>query len=192
MVRIHGRLAEFPKKEDSAPESDPIELHLLIKKAQGMDFAAFRQLALTFDSPVLETALRITGSARIAAKLYRRTFLRAYRKLAHFHFECSFSVWIFRQLAQLCMQYLGQETPRANSGDDPCLGGVLIQLTPLERMVIELKFGHGFSLTRVSEVLQIPKDMVRLSFLCAKGKMRTARSFEVSCNEERPLLEEVS
>ena len=192
MVRIRGRLAEFPKKEDSASESDPIELHLLIKKAQGMDFAAFRQLELTFDSPVLETSLRITGSARMAAKLYRRTFLRAYRKLAHFHFECTFSVWIFRQLTQLCMKHLSQETLWPNSGDDPCLGGVLIQLTPLERMVIELKFGHGFSLSRVSDILEIPKDAVRLSFLCAKGKMRTARSPEVSCNEQYPFLEGVT
>lgn len=189
---MHGKFTEFPKKEDSASESDPVELRLLIKRAQGRDFSAFRQLARRFDSAVLETALRITGSTRLAAKLYRRTFLRAYRKLAHFHFECSFSVWIFRQLAQLCMEHLRQVTPRANSGDDPCLGGILTRLTPLERMIAELKFGLGFSLSLVSDILEIPKDVVRLSFLCAKGKMRTVRCANVSCIAEHRFLEEVT
>jgi DNA-directed RNA polymerase specialized sigma24 family protein len=189
---MYARFTEFPRREDSASESDPLELHLLIKRAQGRDFAAFRQLAFMFDAAVLETASRITGSARLAAKLYRRTFLRAYRKLAHFHFECSFSVWIFRQLAQLCMEHLRLGSPLANLGDDPCFAGVLNQLTPLERMIIELKFGHGFSLSLVSEILEMPKDVVRLSFLCAKGKMRTIRCAEVPCIEERPFLEEVT
>jgi DNA-directed RNA polymerase specialized sigma24 family protein len=189
---MHGRLNEHSKTEHFLSESDRNKLQLLIKRVQAGYSMAFQQLALTFDSGVLQTGLRITGSPRLAAELYRRTFLRAYHKLATFHFDCSFSVWIFRQLAQLCMEHLRQECVEGNSRNDRCAAGVLSQLTPLERMIVELKFGQGFSLSLVSEILEMPRDVVRFSFLCAKGKMRMARGAELSCIAEQALSEEVT
>lgn len=153
---------------------------------------AFHHLALTFDSAVLQTALRITGSARIAAELYRRTFLRAYHNLTHFHFECSFTAWLLRQLAQLCMEHLCQQASQTNSGKDRCLAGAMLHLTPRERMITELKFNHGFSLSVVSEIMEIPREVARLSFLRARGKMRTLGCAELSCFEEQPFPEEIT
>jgi DNA-directed RNA polymerase specialized sigma24 family protein len=192
LARMHGSFNEHSKTKHPLSEFDPNELQLLIKSAQAGDSKAFQMLVMTFDAAILQTGLRITGSPRLAAELYRRTFLRAYHKLATFHFDYSFSVWIFRQLAQLCMEHLRQESVQGNSRDDRCTAGVLSQLTPLERMIVELNFGQGFSLSLVSEILEMPRDVVRLSFLCAKGKIRTARGAELSCLAERPFLEEVT
>src|SRR5512137_1208687 len=178
---MHDRFNEDSKTERSPSELDAIELHPLITRARCGDSFAFQEMALAFDSAVLQTALRITGSARFARELYRRTFLRAYRNLPHFHFECSFSAWIFRQLSQLCMEHLRQKSLQSNSADDPCLASVLLHLTPRERMITELKFGHGFSLSLVSEILEIPRELTRLSFLRARGKMRTADFAGLSC-----------
>lgn len=188
---MQDRFNEQSKTERSPSELDPIELHPLIKRARDGDSLAFHQLVLTFDSAVLQTALRITGSARIAAELYRRTFLRAFRNLTHFHFECSFSAWIFRQLSQLCMEHLRQESLQANSGDDRCLAGVLLHLTPRERMISELKYNHAFSLSLVSEILEIPREVARLSILRAREKMRTAGRAERSCFAQHAFPEEV-
>lgn len=189
---MHDRSKEDSKTERSPSELDSIGLHPLITKARCGDSFAFHKLALAFDSAVLQTALRITGSALIAAELYRRTFLRAYRNLPHFHFECSFSACIFRQLAQLCMEHLRQESLQSNATNDPCLAGVLLHLTPRERMIAELKLGHGFSLSLVSEILEIPREVTRLSFLRAREKMRTAGCAELSCFARQPFPEEVT
>jgi RNA polymerase sigma-70 factor (ECF subfamily) len=189
---MYDRFNEQSKTEQSPSELDPIELHPLIKRARDGDSLAFHQLALTFDSAVLQTALRITGSARIAAELYRRTFLRAFRNLPHFHFECSFSAWIFRQMSQLCMEHLRQESLPANSKDERRLAGVLLHLTPRERMITELKFNHAFSLSRISEILEIPREVARLSILRAREKMRTVGCTELSCIAEQPFPEKVT
>jgi DNA-directed RNA polymerase specialized sigma24 family protein len=188
---MQARFNEDLKTERSPSELDSFELHPLIKKARCGDSVAFHELALAFDSAVLQTALRITGSALIAAELYRRTFLRAYRNLPHFHFECSFSAWIFRQLAQLCMEHLRQESLQPNSADDPCLAGVMLHLTPRERMIAELKLNHGFSLSLVSEIMEIPREAARLSFLRAREKMRTAGCAGLSCFARQAFPEEV-
>ena len=189
---MYDRFSEGSKTERSPSELDSIELHPLITKARCGDSLAFHKLTLAFDSAVLQTALRITGSALIAAALYRRTFLRAYRNLPHFHFECPFSAWIFRQLSQLCMEHLRQESLQPNSADDPCLAGVMLHLTPRERMIAELKLGRGFSLSLVSEILEIPREVARLSFLRAREKMRTASCGELSCFARQAFPEEVT
>jgi DNA-directed RNA polymerase specialized sigma24 family protein len=193
--QVAGILDKFnglPKTNTSPSEFERFDLHVLVKRAQRGDFTSFLQLALVFDSSVLHIALRITDSAQPAAELYRRTFLRAYRNLAQFQFECSFSVWIFRQLAQLCMEHLREQSPRLNSADEQWFAEVLIQLTPRERMIAELKFGHGFSLSQVSEILEIPKEAARLSLLRAIDKLRTARCVERSCAAARLFAEEVT
>ena len=192
MARILTKLSGPPKTAASPSEFERFDPHVLVKRAQRGDFTSFHQLALAFDSSVLHTALRITGSARPASELYRRTFLRAYRNLAQFRFECSFSVWIFRQLAQLCMEHLRKQSPRLNSADEQSFAEVLIQLTPRERMITELKFGHGFSLSLVSEILEIPKEIARLSLLRAVDKLRTAHCVERSSIAARHFAEEVT
>jgi len=67
-----------------------------------------------------------------------------------------------------------------------------MHLTPRERIIAELKFGHGFPLSLLSEILEIPREVARLSFLRAKGKMQTARCAELSYIAEQPFSEEVT
>jgi RNA polymerase sigma-70 factor, ECF subfamily len=191
VARILDKFNGLLKTATSPSEFERFDLHVLVKRAQDRDFTSFHQLALAFDFSVLHIALRITGSAQPAAELYRRTFLRAYRNLAQFHFECSFSVWIFRQLAQLCMEHLRKQSPRLNSADEQWFAEVLIQLTPRERMIAELKSGHGFSLSLVAEILEIPKETARLSLLRAIDKLRTAPCAERSSTAARHFAEEV-
>jgi RNA polymerase sigma-70 factor (ECF subfamily) len=48
------------------------------------------------DDGVLRLALRITGSLSDAQDIYQEVFLKAFKKLDCFRFECSFSTWILR------------------------------------------------------------------------------------------------
>ena len=64
---------------------------LLVREAQGGDHAAFAQLVHAHDEAVLKLALRITGSQSDAQDIYQEAFLKVYKKLDCFRFECSSS-----------------------------------------------------------------------------------------------------
>ena len=80
-----------------------IQEDLLIREAQGGDHAAFAQLVHAHDEAVLRLALRITGSQSDAQDIYQEAFLKVYKKLDCFRFECSFSTWIYRIVTNVCL-----------------------------------------------------------------------------------------
>jgi RNA polymerase sigma-70 factor (ECF subfamily) len=48
----------------------------------------------------------MTGSREEAQGIYQDVFLRAYRKLPHFRFECSFYTWLYRIVTSRCLDRL--------------------------------------------------------------------------------------
>jgi RNA polymerase sigma-70 factor (ECF subfamily) len=84
----------------------------LIRAAQQGDQAAFEELVRQYDQPVLRLALHLTGSEHEAQDIYQEAFLKAYRNLGSFRFECSFYTWIYRIVSNLCMDYLRRKQVR--------------------------------------------------------------------------------
>src|SRR5271154_5652299 len=78
----------------------------LLREAQEGDRAAFAQLVHAHDEAVLKLALRITGSQNDAQDIYQEAFLKVYKKLDCFRFECSFSTWIYRIVTNVCLDHL--------------------------------------------------------------------------------------
>src|SRR5215467_10640406 len=68
----------------------------LIRAAQRGDRAAFEELVRHYDQAVLRLALHLTGSEPEAQDVYQDAFLKAYRHIGNFRFECSFYTWIYR------------------------------------------------------------------------------------------------
>jgi RNA polymerase sigma-70 factor, ECF subfamily len=85
---------------------------LLIREAQGGNHAAFAQLVHFHDEAVLKVALRITGSESDAQDIYQEVFLKVYKKLDCFRFECSFSTWITRIATNACLDHLRKNRNR--------------------------------------------------------------------------------
>jgi len=56
-----------------------------------------------YDQAVLRLALRLTGSEHEAQDIYQEAFLKAYRNVGSFRFECSFYTWIYRIVTNLCL-----------------------------------------------------------------------------------------
>jgi RNA polymerase sigma-70 factor, ECF subfamily len=79
---------------------------LRVREAQGGDHAAFAQLVHAHDEAVLKLALRITGSQSDAQDIYQEAFLKVYKKLDGFRFECSVSTWIYRIVTNVCLDHL--------------------------------------------------------------------------------------
>ncbi len=78
----------------------------LVREAQGGDHAAFAELVHAHDEAVLRLALRITGSQSDAQDISQEAFLKIYKKLHCFRFECSFSTWIYRIVTNVCLDHL--------------------------------------------------------------------------------------
>ena len=84
----------------------------LIREAQRGDRAAFEELIRQYDQAVLRLALHLTGSEADAQDVYQEAFLKAYRSLGKFRFECSFYTWLYRIVTNLCLDHLRKRNVR--------------------------------------------------------------------------------
>jgi RNA polymerase sigma-70 factor, ECF subfamily len=84
----------------------------LIRAAQRGDTAAFETLVRQYDHAVLRLALHLTGSEADAQDIYQEAFLKAYRHIGNFRFECSFYTWIYRIVTNLCLDHLRKRQTR--------------------------------------------------------------------------------
>src|SRR5215510_14228698 len=84
----------------------------LIRAAQGGDRSAFESLVRQYDQAVLRLALHLTGSEAEAQDIYQEAFLKAYRHLGNFRFECSFYTWMYRIVTNLCLDHLRKKKTR--------------------------------------------------------------------------------
>jgi RNA polymerase sigma-70 factor (ECF subfamily) len=88
---------------------------VLVQEAKRGNSVAFDELVRQHDRAVLRLALRLTGSEADAQDIYQEAFLKAYRKLHSFRFECSFSTWIYRIVTNLCLDHLRKARRRKES-----------------------------------------------------------------------------
>src|SRR6476646_1237895 len=85
---------------------------LLVREAQRGDRAAFEELVRHYDQAVLRLAMHLTGSDHEAQDIYQEAFLKAYKSMGIFRFECSFYTWIYRIVTNLCLDHLRKRNVR--------------------------------------------------------------------------------
>src|SRR5438445_946681 len=76
---------------------------MLVREAQRGNRAAFEELVRHYDQAVLRLALHLTGSEHDAQDVYQDAFLKGYKSMGNFRFECSFYTWIYRIVTILCI-----------------------------------------------------------------------------------------
>jgi len=84
----------------------------LIREAQQGSRQAFDSLVRQYDQAVLRLALHLTGSEQDAQDVHQEAFLKAYRYLGNFRFECSFYTWLYRIVTNLCLDHLRRRKSR--------------------------------------------------------------------------------
>jgi RNA polymerase sigma-70 factor (ECF subfamily) len=84
----------------------------LIREAQSGSRTAFDALVRQYEHQVLRLALHLTGSEHDAEDIYQEAFLKAYRYIGNFRFECSFYTWIYRIVTNLCLDQLRRRKTR--------------------------------------------------------------------------------
>jgi len=100
----------------SAEERERLEVRAqeaeLIRAAQAGSRAAFDALVRQYEHQVLRLALHLTGNEHEAEDIYQEAFLKAFRYLGNFRFECSFYTWIYRIVTNLCLDQMRRRKTR--------------------------------------------------------------------------------
>ncbi|HUI77838.1 MAG TPA: RNA polymerase sigma factor [Bryobacteraceae bacterium] len=84
----------------------------LIRAAQRGDQDAFEQLVRAHDQSVLRLAMNLLRSPEEARDVYQEAFLRVYKNLHTFRFDCSFATWLYRIVTNICLDHLRKRKVR--------------------------------------------------------------------------------
>jgi RNA polymerase sigma-70 factor (ECF subfamily) len=84
----------------------------LVAEAQTGSRAAFEELVRRYDRDVLRLALNLMKRPEDARDVYQEAFLKVYRNLHRFRFECSFYTWLYRIVTNVCLDQLRRRQAR--------------------------------------------------------------------------------
>jgi RNA polymerase sigma-70 factor, ECF subfamily len=84
----------------------------LVAEAQTGSRAAFEELVRRYDRNVLRLALNLMKRPEDARDVYQEAFLKVYRNLHRFRFECSFYTWLYRIVTNVCLDQLRRRQAR--------------------------------------------------------------------------------
>src|SRR3954463_2519511 len=84
----------------------------LIRAAQRGDQNAFEQLVRAYDQSVLRLAMNLLRSPEDARDVYQEAFLRVYKNLDSFRFDCSFHTWLYRIVTNICLDQVRKRKVR--------------------------------------------------------------------------------
>jgi len=96
----------------SAGLAAPLDEAGLIRAAQRGDHDAFERLVRTYDQSVLRVAMNLLRSPEEARDVYQEAFLKVYRNLHAFRFDCSFHTWLYRIVTNICLDHLRRRKVR--------------------------------------------------------------------------------
>jgi len=86
-----------------APKLEETEL---IRAVQQGDQSAFEALVRSYDQSVLGLAMNLLRSPEDARDAYQEAFLRVYKNIHSFRFDCSFYTWLYRIVTNVCLDHL--------------------------------------------------------------------------------------
>lgn len=90
----------------------PADTTALIRAAQDGDRAAFEALICQFDQALYQLTRRLAPTEQDAQEIYQETFLKVYRSLHRFRFQCAFSTWLYRIAANTNLDHLRRRAVR--------------------------------------------------------------------------------
>jgi RNA polymerase sigma-70 factor, ECF subfamily len=96
----------------SAILAAPLDEAGLIRAAQRGDEDAFERLVRSYDQSVLRIGMNLLRSPDEARDVYQEAFLKVFRNLHTFRFDCSFHTWLYRIVTNICLDHLRRRKVR--------------------------------------------------------------------------------
>jgi RNA polymerase sigma-70 factor (ECF subfamily) len=107
-----GRAASSQAALPTVTSLSELDDRSLVAEAQAGNRAAFEELVHRYDREVLRLALNLMRRPEDARDAYQEAFLKVYRNLHRFRFECSFYTWLYRVVTNVCLDHLRRRRAR--------------------------------------------------------------------------------
>ena len=111
-------MAQLAASVVSARLAPKLEEAELIRAVQQGDQSAFEALVRSYDQSVLGLAMNLLRSPEDARDAYQEAFLRVYKNIHLFRFDCSFYTWLYRIVTNICLDHLRKRKIRK---EDPAM-----------------------------------------------------------------------
>ena len=159
----------------------------LIEAAQRGDQGAFGELVRLYDRSVLRIALRILRSPDEAQDAYQEAFLKVYRKLDSFRFQCRFHTWLYRIATNVCLDHLRRRKARPEFTllEAPEPGGRALADTVRDRAPAnspERMLDNREKAGRIAKALDLLSDRERLVFTLRHYEGMRLRAIGEACS----------
>jgi RNA polymerase sigma-70 factor (ECF subfamily) len=158
----------------------------LAARASGGDKAAFGVLARRAAGPAHGLLRRMGAEPASAEDVVQEALISAFRSIAGFRGEASFTGWVMKIAARLYVKRRRKEArlvllaepaetpaPLVNLDFGVDLDRALASLSPGERLCVTLCHGAGFTQAEISEALQVPLGTVKSHVTRGLQKLRT-------------------
>jgi RNA polymerase sigma-70 factor, ECF subfamily len=172
------------------PQPDPA----VLRKAQKGDERAFAIILRTYETPVYNYVLRLTGDKAIAEDLTQEVFLRVFQGLPRFSLRCKFTTWLFQVTKNRVLDELRAKERRpvapVNIDDVPPLEVVdqpverveaidalwrAIEVLPVDlKMALLLRDVVGLSYNEIADSLEITLATVKWRIFKAREDVQIA------------------
>ena len=159
----------------------------LIEAAQRGDQGAFGELVRLYDRRVLRIALRILRSPDEAQDAYQEAFLKVYRKLDSFRFQCRFHTWLYRIATNVCLDHLRRRKARpeftlleAPESGGPSLADTVRDRSPANSP--ERALDNREKAGRIAQALELLSDRERMVFTLRHYEGMRLRAIGEACS----------
>ena len=173
----------------------------VVERVRAGDVNAYEALVAAHEKNVYNLALRMTGNPADAEDMAQEAFLKAYRSLSEFRGDSKFSVWLYRIVSNVCLDFLRRQKRRQTVSlsveddegeetqlDIPDLAQSpeellerrmtreavqkgLALLPPDHRQILLLREIQGLSYEEIAQALQIEVGTVKSRIFRARKKL---------------------
>jgi RNA polymerase sigma-70 factor, ECF subfamily len=174
----------------SLPQPDPG----VLRKAQRGDERAFSIIVRTYETPVYNYILRLTGDRALSEDLTQEVFLRVYQGLSGFSLRSRFTTWLFQVTKNRVLDELRalerrpravvalEDIPPLEVVDAPAERAEAIdavwraveELNPDLKMALLLRDVVGLSYSEIAETLEITLATVKWRIYKAREEVQAA------------------
>jgi RNA polymerase sigma-70 factor (ECF subfamily) len=168
--------------------------HQLVERCRRGEEGAFQELVEAYKTLVFALIARSVLDRSRAEDLAQDVFLRVYRGLPYFRGESRLSTWIYRIVANVCLQEQAKRPPAQPLADErdakhaPAIGTsdrrfsdlelkdrldkAIARLPPNYRLLIAAHYLDGVRYEDLAEALQLPLGTVKTHLYRAKQQLR--------------------
>ena len=173
----------------------------IIKQVLEGDVNAFEGLVKEYEKNVYNLARRMTGDPEDAADMAQDAFIKAYNSLGSFRGDSKFSVWLYRIVSNLCLDFLRSRKRRPtvslsvenDEGEDmefdiadesqspetlleqkltrEAVRRGLDSLPPEQRQILLLREIQGLSYEEIAQVLELETGTVKSRIFRARKRL---------------------